>query len=69
MGRVLFFRHVRPPSVFIYLAHNIKPWVVCDEERRDDALLIRAIFPVLGMMVLYDGLECVHLSPMRGGAF
>ena len=63
-------RHIEMSAFGVYyLAHNIKPWVVCDEERRDDALLIRAIFPVLGMMVLYDGLECVHLSPMRGGAF
>ena len=46
-----------------YLAHNIKPWVVCKERR--DALLIRAIFPVSGMMVLEYGLECAHLSPMR----
>ena len=50
-----------------YLAHNIKPWVVCEERR--DALLIRAIFPVSGMMVFDYGLECAHLSPMRDVAF
>ena len=37
-----------------YLAHNIKPWVVCEELR--DALLIRAISPVAGMMVFDYGL-------------
>ena len=48
-------------------AHNIKPRVVC--EVSCCAFFIRAIFPVSGMMVLYDGLECAHLSPMRDVAF
>jgi hypothetical protein len=43
-----------------YLAHNIKPRVVCEECR--DALLMRTIFPVSGMMVFDYGLECAHLS-------
>ena len=49
------------------LAHNVKPWVVCEESH--DALLVRAIFPVSGMMVFDYGLECAHLSPMRDVAF
>jgi hypothetical protein len=72
MGRVFraheVGRHIEMSAFGVYyLAHNIKPWVVCEERR--EALLIRAIFPVSGMMVLYDGLECAHLSPMCGGAF
>ena len=55
-----------PPSVFI-LVHNIKPCVVC--EGRRDALLIRAIFLVSGMMIFDYGLDCAHLSPMRDVAF
>ena len=51
----------------VYLSYNIKPWVVCEE--RHDALLIRAIFLVSGMMVFDYGLDCAHLSPMRAVAF
>ena len=49
------------------LAHNIKPRVVCEESRC--AFFIRAIFPVSGVMVLYDGLDCVGFSPVRDVAF
>ena len=49
------------------LARNIKPRVVCEEPRC--AFFIRTIFPVSGVMVLYDGLECVDISPMRDVAF
>ena len=51
----------------VYLAHNIKPWLVCEECR--DALLIWAIFPVSGMVVFDYGPECAYLSPMRDVAF
>jgi hypothetical protein len=56
-------RHIDMPAFGVYLAHNIKPWVVCEERR--DALLIRAIFLVSRMTVFDYGLECAHLSPMR----
>jgi hypothetical protein len=46
-----------------YLAHNIKPRVVCEECR--DALSMRTIFPVSGVMVLHDGFECTGILPMR----
>jgi len=49
------------------LAHNIKPRVVCKESRC--AFFVRAIFPVSGVMVLYDGLDCVGFSPVRDVAF
>jgi hypothetical protein len=68
MGR--FFRapgHIDMSAFGVSLAHNIKPWVVCEERR--DALVLRAMFPVSGMMVFDYGLECAHLSPMRDVAF
>ncbi len=60
------YRHVRLRCLFT-LAHNTKPWVVCEERR--DALLIRAVFLVSGMTVFDYGLDCAHLSPMRDVAF
>ena len=61
-------RHIDMSAFGVYLlAHNVKPWVVCEESH--DALLVRAIFPVSGMMVFDYGLECAHLSPMRDVAF
>jgi hypothetical protein len=49
------------------LAHNNKLRVVCELSRC--AFFIRAIFPVSGVMVLYDGLECAGFSPVRDVAF
>ena len=60
-------RHIDMSAFGVYLSYNIKPWVVCEE--RHDALLIRAIFLVSGMMVFDYGLDCAHLSPMRAVAF
>ena len=45
------------------LAHNIKPRVVCEVSRC--AFFIRAIFPVSGVMVLYDGLDYAGFPPVR----
>ena len=50
------------------LAHNIKPQVVFGVSRRC-AFFIRAIFPVSGVMVLYDGLDCAGFLPVRDVAF
>ncbi len=49
------------------LAHYIKPRVVCEESRY--AFFIRPFYPVSGVMVLYDGLDCVGFSPVRDVAF
>ena len=49
------------------LAHRIKPRVVCEEPRH--VFFIRTIVPVSGLMVLYDGLECADIAPMRDFAF
>jgi hypothetical protein len=60
-------RHVRTKSGEVSfgndLAHNIKPRVVCEVSRC--AFFIRAIFPVSGVMVLYDGLDYAGFSPVR----
>ncbi len=56
-------RGIDMPAFGCGLVHIIKPRVVRKVSRR--ALFIRTIFPVSGVMVLYDGFECTGFSPKR----
>ena len=49
------------------LAHNSKPQVVCEVSRC--AFFVRTIFPVSGVMILYDGLQRAGFAPVRNVAF